>query len=104
MHMPAADRELEEALESTVLEVPRPGAEPGAGQEPVYGFGPNPGDRRFQPDGAAEGPKDIFGGVAPVTQRPAEGHIMRHQVSDVHRSPSRGKSATVRRAARSTLA
>ena len=66
---------------------------PRAGQELGYDFGPNPGDRRSRPDGAAEGSKDFFGGVAPLAQRPAKGHIVRNQIVDVHTRPSRLKSA-----------
>ena len=57
-----------------------------------------------QPDGAAEGAKRLFGDVASLAQGPAEGHIVRNQIVDVHSRPSRLKSLTVRKAARSTLA
>src|SRR5665213_940408 len=103
-HVPPADRELEEALQRAVLDVPCSGDGPGAGQELGYGFKPNPNDRSSQPDGAAEGVKDVFGPVEPLAHRPAKINIVRDQITDVHSRPSRLKSATVRSAAKSTLA
>src|SRR5581483_7532808 len=56
------------------------------------------------PMARAEGTKGLFGDEVLVAQRPAEGHIARNQVVDIHNRPSRLKSPTVRSAGTLTLA
>src|SRR5262249_42857080 len=102
--MPAAHRELKEVLERPILEMPRPGDRSGASQELGHSFNLNSVDWRLQPDGTAEGSQDLLGRVAPLAEGSAEGHVVRHQVVDVHCRTSRETSPTARRAARSTLA
>src|SRR5579885_2371550 len=102
LHVSTADGKPEQAFQRGILEVPCPGDRPRAGQELGYRLEPNPTRGRSRTDSAAEGSKGFFGNDALLPQRPAEGHILRHQVVDGHSSYSRLKSPTMRKAARST--
>ena len=65
---------------------------------------PNPRDLRPLPDGVAEGSEYGFVRQALLAQRPAEVHVGRDKIVEVHSRPSSVKSPTMRSAARSTLA
>src|SRR5438105_864934 len=76
----------------------------GERQEGIHVFESNLVHLGSWPDGTAKGAQEELVCSASFSESLAECHVVRDQIVDVHRSPSRLKSPTMRKAVRLTLA